>query len=415
MKKTMRWLAVLFSALLLTATACGGTPDSGKTDGTGNGTEETDLKQYDVTTFELEKYIAPIWDGTVCYAEAAFVRENEAGTVEPIRLLYDIEKIVSVRSADLKTLYTEGVDYTVSDGKLHVVRDGNIPVLPYDRYYFDTYTDDGLQTQIPSATETGAYIVAEMSLTSAGMSAWCLAVTYTHKAATVIQTPDDRQQTFAAFNGKLAAREDVRVAYYGDSITYGWSSTALPEINRDPHCPSYCDLAMDAVEAAYGVTVERRNFSVSGQTSEWATAYVNYSPIVDYAPDLVVLAFGMNDGVGIEPRTFRKNIRSIVENLQERIPHVEIAVVLPMLPNAQVGYSQGTTLRKYQPAYPAAFAADREEWEENGVALVDVTAVHQAMLTRKVFQDTTSSNTNHPNDYMHRVYAQTLLRTLVGR
>ena len=408
--KIRRWAAVLLTLLLLTAAACGG-----KTVAPEKPTEGEDMTQYDLTAFDLDKYTAPVWDGAVCYAEAAFVRENEAGAVEPIRLLYDIETIVSVRSADLQTVYTEGVDYTVTDGKLVVVPGGRIPVLPYDRYYFDVYTDDGLKTQIPAAADTGAYIVAEMSKTDAGMSAWCLAVTYTHKPATVLPKPADRSDVFASLNAKLADKQTVRVAYYGDSITYGWSATALAEIDRAPYCPSYCDLAMDALEAAYGVTVERHNFAVSGQTSEWATAYVNYSPIVEYAPDLVVLAFGMNDGVGIEPKAFRKNIRSIVENLQTRLPQVEIAVVLPMLPNEQVGYVQGTTLRKYQPQYPAAFAADEEEWNENGVATVNVTAVHQAMLTRKVFQDTTSSNTNHPNDYMHRVYAQTLLRTLIGR
>ena len=99
--KIRRWAAVLLTLLLLTVSACGG-----KTVAPENPTEGEDMTQYDLKAFDLDKYIAPVWDGAVCYAEAAFVRENEAGAVEPIRLLYDIETIVSVRSADLQTVYT---------------------------------------------------------------------------------------------------------------------------------------------------------------------------------------------------------------------------------------------------------------------------------------------------------------------
>ena len=67
----------------------------------------------DVTKFDLEKFLYPVWQGEVSYAEAAFVRESENGGIEPIELLYPIDEIISVRNAALDTLYTEGVDYTV--------------------------------------------------------------------------------------------------------------------------------------------------------------------------------------------------------------------------------------------------------------------------------------------------------------
>ena len=120
----------------------------------------------------------------------------------------------------------------------------------------------------------------------------------------------------------------------------------------------------------------------------------------------------MNDGVVTEARQFVANIRNIVRNIQSRCPETEIVVVTSMLPNDLVGYQQGTSLRNFHESYPEALAEAEEDWE--GVAVADVTAVHTQMLTRKKFQDTTSSNTNHPNDYMHRVYAQVVLRTLLG-
>ena len=69
-------------------------------------------------------------------------------------------------------------------------------------------------------------------------------------------------------------------------------------------------------------------------------------------------------------------------------------------------------MRNYHAVYPGLLAEAEEKWE--GVGVADVTAAHTEILARKKFQDTTSSNTNHPNDFMHRIYAQVLLRTLLG-
>ena len=43
---------------------------------------------------------------------------------------------------------------------------------------------------------------------------------------------------------------------------------------------------------------------------------------------------------------------------------------------------------------------------------MDMTAVHESLLQRKRYADMTGNNINHANDYLARVYAQTLLKTL---
>ena len=178
----------------------------------------------------------------------------------------------------------------------------------------------------------------------------------------------------------------------------------------------YADLAMDALEQKYGVKIERKNHSVSGNTARQSYESENMDKVCAEQADLVVVAFGMNDGVERTPAEFADTIARIVNKINKQSPQSDIAVVLSMLPNEKVGYAQGTTLRKYQEGYPAEILKLEEKWRgaEKPVAAVNVTEVHQQMLQRKRFQDTTSSNTNHPNDYMHRVYAQTLLRTIAG-
>ena len=41
-----------------------------------------------------------------------------------------------------------------------------------------------------------------------------------------------------------------------------------------------------------------------------------------------------------------------------------------------------------------------------------MTSIHQSLLARKSYADMTGNNINHPNDYLARVYAQTLLATV---
>ena len=51
--------------------------------------------------------------------------------------------------------------------------------------------------------------------------------------------------------------------------------------------------------------------------------------------------------------------------------------------------------------------------EKEGVAVANVTEVHRHLMTIKRYWDMTGNNVNHPNDFLARLYAQTLLATLV--
>ena len=74
-----------------------------------------------------------------------------------------------------------------------------------------------------------------------------------------------------------------------------------------------------------------------------------------------------------------------------------------MLPNPKSSYAQ------LQGLFHISMV---EDLQTNGVAVADVTAVHESLLARKRYSDMTGNNINHPNDYLARVYAQTLLTTV---
>ena len=57
-----------------------------------------------------------------------------------------------------------------------------------------------------------------------------------------------------------------------------------------------------------------------------------------------------------------------------------------------------------------------EQYRENGVpcATVQMTSVSKAVLEHKEFVDYTGNNINHPNDFFIRIYANSLLQSVIG-
>ena len=50
--------------------------------------------------------------------------------------------------------------------------------------------------------------------------------------------------------------------------------------------------------------------------------------------------------------------------------------------------------------------------ERGNVAVADVGTLSFRLLQLKKFRDMSANNINHPNDFMHRVYAQTIVKTI---
>lgn len=383
----------------------------------------------DLTGYDLKKYLSPVWSGSISYAESAFVKENENGEIDPIQLLYPIDEIISVRSADLKTLYKNGEDYYIEDGKIVILVGGKIPVLAYEDYIFD---DDGRTTSAAGGKPITAYgqpgkkfVYGEISTQNGGMSQWVIAVTYKHSADNILTVPEDKSDRFANFTNKLEAGEDVTIVSIGDSITEGWSSS-LVKGNRAPYCPPYNDMVAQYVQSTYKDTkVTFKNLGKSGTTANGGNISSGspngnnpdlLNEVCAANPDLVMVAYGMNDGCGSTPDTYANNISSIVKYIQEKCPESCIVIVGTSLPNPDFAWDGGGRCLVYHDQYPEALAAKEKTWvdEDYNVAVADVTTMNIEMYQRKIYQDLTGSNSNHPNDFMHRIYAQVIIQTIFG-
>jgi hypothetical protein len=111
----------------------------------------------------------------------------------------------------------------------------------------------------------------------------------------------------------------------------------------------------------------------------------------------------MNDG-GMAPAIFAMKTAWLVEKIQDKFPNAEIILVATMLPNPEAKFFD-LNQDKFHDALV-------EMVQKEGVAVANVTDVHASLLQRKRYADMTGNNVNHTNDYLARVYAQTLFATL---
>jgi lysophospholipase L1-like esterase len=152
-------------------------------------------------------------------------------------------------------------------------------------------------------------------------------------------------------------------------------------------------LVANTLQKRFGTTVTLVNFSASRTEPGWGIKMV--PKVTEQKPDLVLLAFGMNDGGG-----FEEKMRKLRDDVVASNPGADIVLVASMSGNPRFFGADG-------------FAAKSKvlgKMVTKNVALADVTTPWQEILKTKPFSDLSGNNVNHPNDFGHRLYAQVVLQ-----
>ena len=138
---------------------------------------------------------------------------------------------------------------------------------------------------------------------------------------------------------------------------------------------------------------------MSRKLAKWGLDSVG-TRVIPYHPDLVIIGFGMNDGSSdVLPEQFGKHIKEMMDAISVVNDKVEYILIAPMLPNPDA--IQAGIQEKYK--------TELLKLQKQGVAIADMTGVHIELLKHKRYQDMTGNNVNHPNDYLARWYAQTII------
>ncbi len=386
-------------------------------------TEEHGNYPLGIAADRLDTLMEDIFSGnTVRNETVMFLDPDEARP-----LLFRIDEVLSVTSYDGSRVYEEGVDYVVHDGQLIALASGSIPCITSEKYY-------GAGADSLLITEYNGKFVPTHWGEGQVMTDWQVNVTYTHSDTWEGFRQPCEAEIYADFLRKLQNGEDVTVIFYGDSCTYGAASSFA--YGYAPYQYSYALLVTHALADLFGYTVHYAsslgpvpgkdyvggtrgtityiNPSVGGWNSSDGVAQYDaeLAPLIAaYGCDLFVLDIGGNDG-DRAAREVRLNDETILNRVLADAPGASLLVMSTMVPNPNS--TNGWFGKEY--LQEPQFIRMAERYRSRGVpcAVCCMTSMTLSVLDYVDFRDISGNNINHPNDFLARIYACTLFRTLVG-
>ena len=347
--------------------------------------------------YNLETYLSPVWLGDTVYNETVMF----VGLNDEQKLLYPVTEIISVRSYDLKTEYKEGHDYLfdAQTNSLVLTKSTRMPYFVQKAYYPD-------ESEYHSASKGTGLFFKEGGLISNKQ----LAVTYRAKKDETLSPPKDCSQKYSNVLGKLSRGEKVKICFFGDSITVGGNASGFIDI--PPYMPEFATLVAEGLKKLYSNdNIEMVNHAKGGETSLWGMN--NVSLVTDENPDLVVLAWGMND-LTLGAERFKNQIKEMLDSIKNACPSADILLVSSMYPNGDV--LEFRMNGDYLNSPFTLYEKKQEELaQEYGLGVALVTTMHRQILSKKSYYSMTANNINHPSDFLIRIYAQNILYTLTGK
>lgn len=347
------------------------------------------MKKYDYSKYTVEGYTAPFWENSRIGNESVLFFEGEGAT-----LLYENVEIESVFSFDLKKKY-DSSEYVFQNGKLFRTENSSIPFLTKEEYY-PTFPSEKTKAKKGG----GNVLFSEGDFFSYKQAV----VTYKRIDAWNGFVPFDQSEKYKEVLQKIKSGKQVNAVFFGDSITAGCNASKT--LGFAPFAERYSEQTIEYLKMRYkNPNIISTNVAVGGKDSEWGIHSVEET-LKNLIPDFAVVAFGMND-VRLNAREYVEKIEIMVKTILERNKKANVLVVAPMLPNPETEY-----FYKQQPTFEKALFDCFSDSEQIGVA--PVTSMHESLLKRKKYADMTGNNINHPNDFLMRIYAQTLLKTMLG-
>ncbi len=346
--------------------------------------------------------MVPFWESEWVEEEPIlFVRDPNSGEARG-SLLFPIEEVRSVQSSSGDQTYEKGVDYRFEPGSREVVLPPGSrirSVLPEE-----LRRPPNSQRYRLTHRDGQGEILFGAKLEYHEMQTW---ITYKKKDRSWPSPSSEAPSSEGSKQGKLPGTleklrqgKPVTIVLLGDSISTGCNASGWG--GGAPHQPPYQDLWLQHLQKVYTSEVRLINLAVGGMATPWGLTKTD--EVMSHKPDLVLLAFGMNDAGSLSTEDYKKNTARMIEQCRAIDAQTEFILIATML-----GNQDWTALRHERfPEYRDALA----DLSGEGIALADMTSIWKEMLARKPDSDLTGNGVNHPNDFGHRVYAQVLSQLL---
>ncbi len=344
----------------------------------------------------LPELLRPFWQGNVMEGESVlFIKDPKTGEAKA-SVLFPVEQVLAVRNSAGDVTYENGRDYAWKPESREIVVPAGSRIvsrLPSElrrpaksQKYELTHRDGNGEIFFGARLE-----YAEMQT----------CITYRHKPH-LWKSPVPRFDAEALPRSvhKLLNKEPLSIVVVGDSISAGCNASGWAE--GAPYQPPYPELLRRHLEVRFQGQAALQNPSVSGTDTRWVLTTID--KVVEPKPDLVIVAFGMNDAAGRSAKEYRANTEEVLAKIRERLPDVEFILVASMLGNRDWTRLQQDLFPQYRDALAGLCRP--------GIALADLTSIWAGFLELKQDWDQTGNGVNHPNDFGHRVYAQVLATLL---
>ncbi|AMV38792.1 SGNH/GDSL hydrolase family protein [Planctomyces sp. SH-PL62] len=338
----------------------------------------------------------PFWKGPVMEGESVLFIKDAGDGEARASVLFPIRKVLAVRDSAGAVTYEEGRDYLWKPGSREIVLPPGSRIVastpaelrrpPKSQMFELTHRDGNGEIFFGAKLEYHALQTC---------------ITYAHdEGQWTAPVPMFDPKALPRTVKKLAGREPVSIVVLGDSISTGCNASGWA--GAAPFQPGYPELVRRQLQERYQGEVNLTNLSVGGMDTGWALTMID--KVVEPHPDLVVVAFGMNDSAGRSAADYRANTEAVVARVRERLPDAEFILVATMLGNPAWTRLRHEAFAEYRDALATL--------QGPGVALADLTSIWARFLELKQDWDQTGNGVNHPNDFGHRVYAQVITSLL---
>ena len=344
--------------------------------------------------------LEPAWKGDIVWRESSVLRAGDADEPARARLAHPARRILAVATADGRSVVDAATRWQHAPGSRVVLFPLPAPVTPIldgDRY---------LPENASHAYRHRAGNPQEWLLYRPGR--WFhdrdVEITYERlRGADDAQPPAVCHGSLPWTRARLAEGATLRIGVSGDSISTGLDASETT--GTPPFQPGWADLVVAQLRVSTKSDVTHVNRAVAG----WSVAngVADLDALLESQPDLVIVAYGMNDVGRRDPAWFRGQTEAILTRVKERLPEAEVLLVATMLGNDEWIHTPREMFDAYRDELKSLVAP--------GVALVDMTAVWADQLRSKEMFDLTGNGLNHPNDFGHRLYAQGVLEMLLER
>ena len=350
----------------------------------------------DILKYSRDIYVTPFNKGEIMYFETILPLEGEE-----ITTLFPIEKVYFVTNYGLNIVYKEGKDYEVINGKLRLTENSRIKTLSLDQYYLKkpTYPLKINKQTCPYKFNEDRYVLfGEGDFITKKQ----ITITYKHKIDDSLYSQKDQSEKLSRFFNKIKKDKTATILFYGDSITVGCNSSGTEYGgNSKPYAESWPVMVNKTIENRLNVKLKYLNTAIGGANTKWGVDNVE-ERVNAFHPDLAIVGFGMNDGP-LSKEEHIAQILEIVNKVKNKNPDCDIILISTTIPNPESEQSKWNQ---------SSFYLEYEKLNLDHVAFVNMTKVHLDLLKRKKFRDMTGNNINHPNDFLARAYAQSVLKVM---